>query len=138
MNEGEEIFIKLNGYPTAISGLERTYDYRHIDRIERELYNYGGSKERISVKTIKLQNILFNNNIKEIHYLSIDTEGSELEVIKSINFNDTFIHIISIENNYPDTFENIKNILVSNGFKHAFNIVWDEIFINTKSEFNNY
>jgi FkbM family methyltransferase len=137
MNEGEEIFIKLTGHPTAISGLERMYDNRHLQRIKNELDIPGSFKEIITVKTTKLQNILSNNNINEIHYLSIDVEGAEIEVVKSIDFNNTFIHVISIENNYPDTFDNIKDILISNGFKHTFNIVWDEIFINTKSELIN-
>ena len=42
-------------------------------------------------------------NINHINYLSIDVEGAEFEVIKSINFDKIFIDIIEFENNYDDT-----------------------------------
>jgi hypothetical protein len=34
------------------------------------------------------------HNISHIHYLSIDVEGAEFEVIKSINFDKVFIDVI--------------------------------------------
>ena len=34
----------------------------------------------------KLETIFDENNISRVHYLSIDVEGAEFEVIKSINF----------------------------------------------------
>ena len=35
-------------------------------------------------------------------YLSIYVEGTEFSVIKSIDFDKVFIHVISFENNYND------------------------------------
>lgn len=132
-NDGESNFLELIGDPTALSGLVDMYDHRHIQRIDNHIQTIGGEKNYISISTRKLQTILDDNNINEIHYLSIDTEGSELDILKSIDFNKTFIHVIEVENNYPDKFEVIKNILLSNGFIHDKNIEWDEIFIHSHS-----
>jgi hypothetical protein len=55
------------------------------------------------VNTLKLETILDKYNIYHINYLSVDVEGAEFEVIKSINFDKVFIDVIGFENNYEDT-----------------------------------
>jgi len=132
-NNGEASFLELRGDPNPLSGLVDNYDNRHLERIENHIKTIGGSGHLINVPTRKLQTILDENNINEIHYLSIDTEGSELDILKSIDFKKTFIHVVEIENNYPDTFQEIQNILLLNGFIHDTNIDRDEIFVNSKS-----
>jgi len=57
------------------------------------------------------------NNIKHINYLSIDVEGTEFEVIKSINFDETFIDVIGFENNYNDTTAPIIKYLEEKNYK---------------------
>tara|TARA_B100000287_G_scaffold300616_1_gene283762 strand:- start:210 stop:587 length:378 start_codon:yes stop_codon:yes gene_type:complete len=86
-----------------ISGIKDTYDPRHINRLNYENSKYGGKTEIIDVNTKKLSTILNENNIQHINYLSIDVEGGEFEVIKSINFDEVFIDVIGFENNYNDT-----------------------------------
>lgn len=58
------------------------------------------SFEKITVKTITLEKLLDQNNIKSIDLLSLDTEGYELNILKGLNLNKykpTFI-IIEIYN----------------------------------------
>jgi FkbM family methyltransferase len=45
----------------------------------------GSTTEIIKVNTKKLETIFDENNVSHINYLSIDVEGAEFEVIKSIN-----------------------------------------------------
>ena len=85
-----------------ISGLKDTFDERHFQRLERENKQMGSITEIIKVNTKKLETILDENKLTHINYLSIDVEGAEFEVIKSINFNKVFIDIIGFENNYQD------------------------------------
>ena len=129
----EKPFLEISGYSEMISGLVETYDPRHLTRISNEVRDTNGKTNIINVQTKRLKDIFEEHNVKEVHYLSIDTEGAELEVLKSIDFNKVNIHIIDIENNYDDTFSVIKTFLESNGFKHAFPISFDQIFINSKS-----
>lgn len=74
-------------------------------------------------------------NIKHIHYLSIDVEGAEYEVIKSINFNKVFIDVIGFENNYPDVSEQIINYLLHNNYQKLDYNKGDIIMINNNSMF---
>jgi hypothetical protein len=49
-----------------------------------------------------METICEEHNVKHINYLSIDVEGAEFEVMKSINFDKVFIVVIGFENNYND------------------------------------
>ena len=88
----------------------------------------------IKVKTRKLEDILDENKVKHINYLSIDVEGAEFDVIKSINFDKVFIDVIGFENNYPDVGEEIQKYLENNGFKFLHKSI-DIFMININSKF---
>lgn len=100
--EGEQNFICNEGYTEMLSGLEGHYDDRHHQRNDHEIQQTGGSKRIIKVQTKRLETVFDEYNIKHINYLSIDVEGAEYSVIKSINFNKVFIDVIEFENNYDD------------------------------------
>ena len=117
-----------------ISGLKNNYDSRHIDRLNRELKQYGGSSQNIIVKTKKIETICDENNIKHINYLSIDVEGAEFDVIKSINFDKVFIDVIGFEHNYEDQGLIIMNYLKEKGYR-LLQKSMDIIMIHTKSKF---
>jgi mRNA-degrading endonuclease HigB of HigAB toxin-antitoxin module len=99
-----------------ISGLKNQFDNRHLNRLNKELEKYGGKSEIISVQTKTIETICEENNIKHINYLSIDVEGAEFEVIKSINFDKVFIDVIGFENNYDDCSIPIVNYLKEKGY----------------------
>jgi FkbM family methyltransferase len=101
--DGKTEFICNNGYTEMISGIKETYDKRHYNRLDNENKLMNASTEIIIVDTKKLETIFNENNISRVHYLSIDVEGGEFEVIKSINFDKVFIDVIGFENNYNDT-----------------------------------
>ena len=101
-NDVEIEFICNKGYTEMLSGIKDTYDQRHINRLNFENKQYGSSTKIINVETKKLETICDIHNISHINYLSIDVEGCEFEVIKSINFDKVFIDVIVFENNYDD------------------------------------
>jgi hypothetical protein len=103
-----------------ISGLKDTYYYKHNNRLENELKSMGGESNIINVKTKKLETIFDDNNVKNIDYLSIDVEGAEFEVIKSINFDKVFIDVIEFEDNYEETSEPIVEYLTKLGYSTLY------------------
>jgi len=115
-NDGETDFLCNTGYTEMISGIKDNFDIRHFHRLERENREMGSTTEVIKVKTKKLETILDESNIKHINYLSIDVEGAEFEVIKSINFDKVFIDVIGFENNYNDISVPIVAYLQNKGF----------------------
>ena len=61
-----------------------------------------------------------------IDYLSIDTEGGELNILQSIDFDKVTIYIIDVENNYNDP--NFKLFLESKGYRLVAHLEFDEIY----------
>lgn len=71
----------------------------------------------MQLETISLHDFLIKNNSpKEIDYLSIDTEGSELDILENFPFNKWDIKYITVEHNYTEQRERIFNLLSSNGY----------------------
>ena len=133
-NDGTEEFICNTGYTEMLSGLKKTYDVRHFYRLENENKQMGSTTEVIRINTKKIETICNEYNIKNINYLSIDVEGGEFEVIKSINFDKVFIDVIEFENNYNDTsipiiqFLEEKNYVLLNKSIDIFMIHKNSIF----------
>lgn len=133
-NDGTEDFICNVGKTEMISGLKKNLDPRHIERIKRENQQTGSKTELIKISTKKIETICDDNNIKHINYLSIDVEGAEFDVIKSINFDKVFIDVIGFENNYNDVSVPIILFLENKNFVVLHKSL-DIFMINKKSIF---
>jgi FkbM family methyltransferase len=133
-NDGETEFFCNTGYTEMLSGIKDNFDIRHFNRLQRENQQNGSTTEVIKVKTKKLETILDENNIKHINYLSIDVEGAEFEVIKSINFNKVFIDVIAFESNYNDVSLPIVEYLQNKDFI-TIHTSFDIFMINKMSIF---
>lgn len=74
-----------------------------------------------TVETVSLNELLSLYNAPAvIDYLSIDTEGSEYEILNSFNFSKYIILVITVEHNFSPRREDIFNLLVLNGYKRVF------------------
>ena len=119
-----------------LSGLAKTYDPRHHMRLQREQIEFGGCSKYILVETKKLSTICMENNIEKVNYLSIDVEGAEFEVIKSIDFDKVFIDVIEFENNYNDSnTHQIVEYLANKGYMIIPHQTLDIFMIHRNSEF---
>ena len=133
-NDGETDFFCNTGHTEMISGIKHTMDVRHLQRTEYENNIMGSTTEIIKVNTQKLETIFDQNNITHVNYLSIDVEGAEFEVIKSINFDKVFIDVIGFENNYTDVSVPIVKYLENKNFV-VINVSMDIFMINKDSKF---
>jgi FkbM family methyltransferase len=57
---------------------------------------------------------------RNIDYLSIDTEGSEYEILKAFNFKEYSFNVITVEHNYTPQRELIFALLTNNGYKRKY------------------
>ena len=114
---------------SMLSGIELDLDKRDIERIEGEVQKYNSSYGLIEVKTVTLNRILKEKNISYIDLLSLDIEGAELEVLKSIDFNTYFIKAITVENNYDN--KELKHYLEKQGFTFVTHVGVDDIYIHS-------
>ena len=73
------------------------------------------------VKTISLLDLLARHRAPHtIDYLSIDTEGSELEILKSFDFAKYRFNVITCEHNFSENREKIYDLLTANGYRRRY------------------
>jgi FkbM family methyltransferase len=125
--EGETDFIYVEGYANMLSGISDDYNKTHMERIKGEVNHYGGKIKTIKVPVKRLQTVLEEHNMLNIDFCSIDTEGSEFNIVQSIDFDKTNIKVFIIENNYKET--NIQEYLETKGYSLYKKLEWDDIFI---------
>ena len=125
--DGESDFTYIEGYANMLSGLDESYNQQHKMRIQNEVNQYGGRINKIKIPVYKLQTIIDKYNMYDVDYCSIDTEGSEFNIIKSIDFTKTRIKLFTIENNYGN--EDIKDYLETKGYFLYRKLQCDDIFL---------
>ena len=89
--------------------------------------------KHIQVETISLDDLLEKYQAPPIvDYLSIDTEGSELDILSAYSFDRTF-DVLSVENN-PNTEGAIQKLLESKGYKRVFEQFsqWDGWYVSDR------
>ena len=94
-----------------------------ISGLEKSDSNIRKLKDSYSVETVSLYDLLSHHKAPNvIDFLSIDTEGSELSILESFNFNNYKFAIIVCEHNFTQNREKIFTLLNANGYKR----VWHE------------
>jgi FkbM family methyltransferase len=87
-------------------------DVHSDERLKGTLYN---------VETITLSDLLNKYNApKVIDYLSIDTEGSEYEILLNFDFSKYNFRIITCEHNFSSNREKIYRLLTKNGYQRIY------------------
>lgn len=106
-------FLSVNGFCNVISSLEKysSNDY-HGDARKDSI--------KIDVETISLNDLLKKYNApNKIDYLSVDTEGGEYEILKSFDWNQYDVSLITVEHNHTSDRIKIYDLLVSKGYKRV-------------------
>ena len=117
-------FIEVTEGLTQMSGINDNYFKRNLDIIS--------NNEISKTKTLNLKTTTFDEIVPQninIDYLSIDIEGGELSLLKSINFDIFTIKVISVENNTPKD-QNFKSFFKNKNFSYFDRFGQDEIFYN--------
>jgi len=86
------------------------------------------------LRTISLNDFLIKFNApREIDYLSIDTEGSEYEILSAFPFENWQIDLLTVEHNYTAQREKRRDLLESRGYSRI-EAEWDDWYcVNNKS-----
>jgi len=117
-------FIKRTD--SLISGLKLHHDFDWFKDLPVE--------EIQKVETETLTDILERLDAPTyIHYLSIDTEGADIEVLKGIDFNKYTFGLINIEHGHKiEVRHEQKSILEKNGYKFLKQNDFDDFYIKEK------
>lgn len=134
-SSGPKEFLKVSGPSDMLSGILESYHPNHMVRAKREVAELGGSLEVITVQAFTFNEVCKKNGINHIDFLSIDTEGSEEMIIKSIDFDQIDISVIAVENNYREN--GIREHLLSRGYSYKCNLAADDIFVKNNFKVQN-
>lgn len=120
-------FLVIEGPGHMLSGIHSFMDKDHLRRIEKELEVNGGEQKKIKIDALSPEIILNRYSIKQIDYLSLDTEGCELQILKHFDFSKIDVKIIGVENGSrtPELFYYLNKI----GYRLSKCVGCDEIYI---------
>lgn len=124
--DGETRFFAIEGRCEMLSGMPDRYGKGHVRRVRKNLKRHGATAREIVVPCYTLATLLERHGIGRVHYLSIDTEGGELDILRSIDFQRNVIDVISVENNYFDS--STENLMRANGYELVAIAGVDEIY----------
>jgi FkbM family methyltransferase len=113
-NTGTGTFLEVDmpsGFEKMYSGLKANFDERHKNTIQQ----WGKNPREIKVPIRRLGEILDEQGMRRVDYMSIDTEGSEWKILRSFDFGAFDVRVLSVENNYQD--EKIRKHLAGNGYR---------------------
>jgi FkbM family methyltransferase len=122
-SDEEVIFHEANS--SELSGIK---DFKHIGGWEDERKSFV----EYTVATVSLHDFLLQHKApKKINYMSIDTEGSELEILKDFRFDNWQIECLSVEHNYSENEEKIDALMKKNGYNrvHQAASCWDAWYL---------
>lgn len=116
-------FFQITEGADMLSGLVNEFTDDAITRIHQELQAIPENFDYIDVECDLFENIIDRNRID---FLSLDTEGNELKILKSIDFNKFNIEVITVENNDYD--EKFFSFLIPKGYQFITRLGCDEIY----------
>ena len=121
-NATVEFLINTTETGMAASGIPGYFDNIHK---RSGLYQF--------IEAITLNQLLKENNApKDMGYLSIDTEGTEYEILKAFDFSYTF-DCMTIEHNFDNQKKrNINKLLTSNGYKLHKEVEQDDFYVHER------
>lgn len=107
---GLTVRMKQAGYLTSMES-SITSDRHARSRI-------GASGGWFTAETVSLFDLLEENKAPhDIDFLSIDTEGSEWQILHAFPWNTAYrIHAIAVEHNYTTSRSDISDLLLANGY----------------------
>jgi len=112
---GETQFLDIRGWGKGLSGIVENYPKEHLHRIDMEMkHPKNNGSEMLTVQADLLNNVLSRNDVFEIDFCTIDTEGSEFEILDSLDFEKYKIRIILVENNYNEN--KVRYLLADRGY----------------------
>ena len=124
------LFAEVEKYPD-LSGLK--------DSLDKDMNHHRRNESNtIEVETISLNDLIEQNTSnKNIDYISIDTEGSEYEILKNFDFKKYSVEIFTVEHNFIEKKRKaIFDLLNSNNYLRVFTNIsqWDDWYIKKNNK----
>lgn len=130
--KGSAKFLRITGPGEVLSGLEINSPPEHRAWVRNEVARLGGSIVELEVSCLRFNDLIAERRVSQIDYLSIDTEGAELDILRTIDFQACPIQVLDIENNYHG--DHLIELLDPLGYELVAMVGCDEIYVHRSSE----
>ena len=124
--EGEAEFLEVVEGFSQMSGLTASYDPETMETVTADPRHKG---QTISVRTQSLENMLDQNFLKAIDYISLDIEGAEMDVLAGFPFEKYDISVWTIENNKGA--RDIPTLMREKGYKRLEALGVDDVYVKS-------
>jgi FkbM family methyltransferase len=138
-NEGDAEFFACREPHTNLSSFDRATILKHKDwAFSKGLADPEDCIERISVSVRTLESLCAENKLRELDVLVVDAEGSDCDVISSLNVRDIQPKLIYFEHVHCPTEDTkqLKELLIDSGYRLIFDsynvlaIIPDDVISN--------
>ena len=123
--EEEVEFMTFKNGGDAVGGIIKYYAPEHV---EKQIKKWEHNSSKVVVNTRTAHDILGEHKVEKVDYLSIDTEGSDFLILKSIDLKQLNVKCISIENNYGNS--DIKKYLEDQGYRFSRRFRNDDVYVH--------
>lgn len=125
---------EISFYVSDIRGWSTTDENSAKKLEEQEVFN-----KKVTVQAKTIDSICQKYNINEIHFLKIDVEGAEKDVLQSISFSRIRPWIVVVEATQPDTqldvSSNWEYILLENSYEYAYFDGLNKFYVSNEKEY---
>jgi len=90
---------------------------------QNSLIKSNVTQKKVEIKSFLLEEILILNKIDKVDFINIDTEGTELNIINSINFEKINPILFTIEENSFDTVNESRNAKIELMKKNNYELI---------------
>jgi len=130
---GKAEFIIPEGEGVVEGGLEQLCALKgHVrEKSLKEDFATQYAKQRtIVVDTTSIMNLLNENQMHVIDYMSIDVEGYELDILKGIDYDKVKVRFLTVEHGNDEGYrKEIHDFLVSKGYERHRENKWDDEYM---------
>lgn len=100
---GTKPFLQIAQINSQLSGLVDNYDPRWSAMLDSHHKQYKYDQAVVQVACRRLQDVFDERGITAVDYLSVDCEGSEMQVLRSVEWDRMTIRAVTVEDAHSDS-----------------------------------
>lgn len=112
--------------------------FRELSTIDALSGNDGHAQARVQGERYEVATVSLNDLLREhgapgrIDYLSVDTEGSEADILEAFDWRSTAVGVVTVEHNSTANRDRLHRLLSQQGFRRVFETFsrWDDWYVH--------
>lgn len=131
-HDGTLRFLAVSGGAnelSTLSAVENASDAHHQLLMDRMIAQYGGEKKVVEVECLTPVSLLKRFGISRIDYLSLDTEGCELPILRNFDFAACPVEMVDVENREGSE---LLNLMTRSGYRLVRCLGCDEVYVRSR------